>query len=74
MFSGVFKDPNTYANPIVVAVSSATGRAFIMLHQTGWCYSELNRGKKHSLKNVQEGQPCQYTVSAPCAYTLKNLK
>ncbi len=32
---------HTYANPIVVSVSSATGRAYTMLHQTEWCYSDV---------------------------------
>ena len=32
---------HTYANPIVVSVSSATGRAYTMLRQTEWCYSEF---------------------------------
>ncbi len=30
---------HTYANPIVVSVSSASGRAYTMLRQTEWCYS-----------------------------------
>ncbi len=29
---------HAYANPIVVFVSSATGRAYTMLHQSEWCY------------------------------------
>ena len=29
----------TYANPIVVSVLSATGRAYTMLCPTEWCYS-----------------------------------
>ncbi len=31
---------HTYANPIVVSVLPATGRAYTMLQQTEWCYSE----------------------------------
>ena len=31
---------HTYANPMVVSVSSATGRAYTMLHQNEWCYSD----------------------------------
>ncbi len=31
---------HTYANLIVVSVSSVTGRAYAMLHQTECCYSE----------------------------------
>ncbi len=30
---------HTYANPVVVSVSSATVRAYTMLHQTEWCDS-----------------------------------
>ena len=32
---------HTYANLIVISVSSATGRAYTMLCQTEWCYSEF---------------------------------
>ncbi len=33
---------HTYANPIVVSVSSATGRAYTMLHQSEWCISDFD--------------------------------
>ncbi len=32
---------HTYANPIVVSVWSATGRAYTMLRQTDWCFSGI---------------------------------
>ncbi len=35
------KSQVTYANPIVVSVLSATGRAYAMLRQTEWCYSVM---------------------------------
>ncbi len=31
---------HAYANHIVVSMSSATGRAYTMLHQTDWCYGK----------------------------------
>ena len=32
---------HTYANPMVVSVLSVKGRAYTMLHQTEWCYSDI---------------------------------
>ncbi len=41
--SGIYHVAHAYANPIVVSVPSATGRAYTMLCQTEWCYSGPHR-------------------------------
>ncbi len=36
---------HAYGNPIVVSMSLATRRAYTMLHQTEWCYSDSKTSK-----------------------------
>ncbi len=44
---------HTYANPIVVSVSSATGRAYTTLCQTEWCYSDILSVHTHRILALQ---------------------
>ena len=45
----------TASNPIVISVSSATGRAYTMLHvlrQTEWCYSGKVMSRDNNIEKL----------------------
>ena len=50
--SDTYRVAHTYANPVVVSVSPATGRAHTMLHQIESCYSDIARIAKGSDHNL----------------------
>ena len=56
-------------NPIVVSVSSATGRAYTMLHQTEWCYS----GRDDTFNTaVPGGRLFPYFCTPMCHFGISN--